>query len=123
MLTWQELSQQLQQIINAFIRFIKVRRREEATIGIAAILFLVGYSFIKWLPDPLQEFIKSLHGDLIIPSVLYIAGLIFLGYGIYRIWRLVHTPDLPPPANRPSAVRGPQALDRKSTRLNSSHRT
>jgi internalin A len=110
MFSWQELSRQLQQIVNTFIHFVKVRRREEAAIGIAAILFWVGYSFIKWLPAELQEWAQSRHGNLIIPGVFYIAGLIFLLYGTYRIWRLVYVPDLPPVTNRPSAIKGPLAF-------------
>jgi internalin A len=107
---WNEISQQLQQIINEVIRFAKARRREEAAIGIAAILFWVGYSIIKWLPEELQDFVKSWRGDLIVPAVFYAAGLIFLSYGFYRIWKLVFTPDLPPPTNRPSAIKGPLAF-------------
>ena len=75
---WQALWQQLQQIINALIHFLKARRREEAPIAIAAILFWIGYHFINWFPSELQGFIKSWHGDSIIPGCLYIAGLIFL---------------------------------------------
>jgi Leucine-rich repeat (LRR) protein len=107
---WQELYQQLLQIINSFIRFVKARRREEAPIGIAAILFLTGRYFINFFPSELQGFIRSWHGDKIIPGCLYVAGLIFLSYGIYRIWRLAHNPDLPPVTNRTSAVKGPLAF-------------
>ena len=107
---WQELYQQLLQIINAAIRFVKARRREEAPIGIAAILFWIGYHFIDWFREGLQDFIRSWHGDKIIPGCLYVAGLIFLSYGIYRIWRLAHNPDLPPVTNRTSAVKGPLAF-------------
>ncbi len=110
MLGWQELLQRLQQIINAFIGFVKARRREEAPIGIAAILFWVGYHFIDWFRGELLGFIRYVHGDVIIPGCLYIAGLIFLGYGIYRIWRLTYNPDLPPVTNRLSAVKGPLAF-------------
>src|SRR5436305_1996247 len=102
--------QQLQIIINMLTRFVKARRREEAAIGLAAILFWIGYSLIQWLPESLQGFVKSWRGDLIIPGALYVAGLILLGHSIYRIWKLVYTPALPPPVNRPSAIKGPLAF-------------
>jgi hypothetical protein len=110
MLSWQALLQQLQQIINAAIRFVKARRREEAAIGLAAIMFWVGSSFIGWFPKELQDFIKSWRGDWIITGVLYVAGLIFLADGVYRIWRLVQGPDLPPVTNRPAVIKGPLAF-------------
>lgn len=110
MLDWQVLSQQLQQIINTVIRFIKVRRREEATIGLAAILIWLGYSSVSWLSPELKDFLKGWNGHLIIPGIFFVAGGIFLSYGIYRIWKLVYIEALPPPANRPSAIKGPQAF-------------
>ena len=110
MLSWQSLLQQLQQIITTLIRFVKARHREEAAIGLAALLFWIGYSFLAWFPEELQNFIKSWHGHIIIPGVLYSAGLFFLGHGIYHIWRLVQGPDLPPVTNRPSAIKGPLAF-------------
>lgn len=110
MLSWQALSQQLQEIVNTFIRFLKARRREEATIGVAAILILTGYSIAKWLPNPLPDFIGSWYGHLIIPGLFYLAGLCFLFYGSYRLWQLVYTPELPPAINSPSAIKGPLAF-------------
>ena len=83
------------------VRFVKARRREEASIGLAAILFWVGYSFINWFPVELQEFIKSSRGHLFIPAVLYVTGFGFLSYGRYRIWRLVQGSDLPPVTDKP----------------------
>lgn len=110
MLSWQELSQQLHQSVNTFIRIVKARRREEAAIGIAAILFWIGDSFFNWLPKVVQDWVESWRGNLIIPIIFYVAGLLFLLYGVYRIWQLVFTPDLPPVANRPSAIKGPLAF-------------
>jgi hypothetical protein len=104
------LSQQLQQFVNAAIRLVKARRREEAAIGLAAMLFWLGHSFIGWLSEDIQNFVKSWRGNLIIPAVLYALGAIFLSYGIYRIWRLVHTSELPPVTNKPSAIKGPGAF-------------
>src|ERR1044072_5101802 len=31
-------------------------------------------------------------------------------YGVVRIWRLVHPPELPPAKDRPSAIKGPMAF-------------
>lgn len=110
MLGWPELSQQLEGIVKSVIRFAKARKREEATIGLAAILFLVAYSFPKWLTPEFKDWVGSWQGLLIIPGIFYVAGLGFLFYGTYRIWLLVHTPDLPPPKDRPSAIKGPIAF-------------
>lgn len=110
MLGWQELSQQLEGLVESAVRFAKARKREEATIGLAAILFWVAYSFSKWLPPEFKEWVGSWHGLLIIPGVFYAAGLSLLCYGFYRIWLLVQTPDLPPPRDRPSAIKGPIAF-------------
>lgn len=112
MLSWQELSQQLQQIVKTFVRFVKSRRREEALIGLAALLFLAGYSFPGLLPTDTQfkNWVASWHGLLIIPAIFYVAGAVFLFYGGYRIWQMVLTPELPPPKDRPSAIKGPVAF-------------
>jgi hypothetical protein len=110
MLNWQELSQQLRQIVNTVIQFAKARRREEAAIGLAAILFWLGPSLINWLPKELQDFVKYWHGNLIITGVFYSVGLVFLGYGIFRIWKLTYIPNLSTPTNRPSAIKGPRAF-------------
>ncbi|HYH86098.1 MAG TPA: AAA family ATPase, partial [Pyrinomonadaceae bacterium] len=112
MLSWQELSQQLQQIVNSIVRFVKARRREEATIGLAAILFWIGFSLPKFFPpeERLSKFVNSWHGVVIAQCVLYIAGAGLLLYGGHRIWQLVQTPDLSPPKDRPSAIKGPIAF-------------
>ncbi|MDX6693696.1 MAG: hypothetical protein QOF02_1299 [Blastocatellia bacterium] len=106
----QEWLPKLKPTVDSVIRFLKARRREEAALALAALLVWLGYSFIKWLPERLQEFVKSWKGDLIVPGVFYVAGLLVLLYGIYRIWKLTYTPELPPPANRPSAIKGPLAF-------------
>jgi internalin A len=108
--SWQDILLQLQNITKAFIRMVKARRREEAAIGIAAFLFWLGHSLVGWFPADLQDFIKSWHGNLIIPAVFYSAGLSFLGYGVYHLWRLVREPDLPAVTNRASAIKGPLAF-------------
>jgi Leucine-rich repeat (LRR) protein len=112
MLIWQELSQQLQQSVNSIVRFVKARKREEATISLAALLSWLGYSFPKLLTPELHDWISSWRysGLLIIPGIFYTAGAVFLCYGGYRIWQLVLTPDLPPPKDRPSAIKGPIAF-------------
>lgn len=110
MLSWQDLSNQLQQIANAAIRFIKARQRENSAFGLAAISFLVGYLFFHWLPEGLQNFVRAWHGDLIIAGAFYLLGLIFLFYGFYRLWKLTYTSELPPSSNHPSAIKGPMAF-------------
>jgi hypothetical protein len=110
MFSWQKLLQQLEQLVTSLVRLVKARRREETALGLAAILFWLGSSLIGWFPEDLQNFIKSWHGQRIIPGVLYTAGAGFLIYAAYRIWRLVHTSELPPIANRPSAIKGPGAF-------------
>lgn len=112
MLSWQELSQHLQQIIKAIIRFVKARKREEATIGLAALLFWLGFSLPKFFPPEaeLSKFVNSWHGVLVAQCVFYITGAGLLLYGGYRIWQLVLTPHLPPPKDRPSAIKGPIAF-------------
>lgn len=110
MLNWQKVLQSVQQFVNFFIRTVKARRREEAAIGIAAVFFFIGYSFMRWLPEGLQEFVKSWRGHQIISGILYIAAAVFLARGIYFIWKLVQAPALPPSTNRPSAIKGPLAF-------------
>jgi len=110
MSSWAELAQQLQQTIYGVVRLIKARRREEAPIGLAALLFWVGYSFSRWLTPELTEFLKPWHVVLIAQSLCYIAGVALLAYSGVRLWRLVYVPDLPPPQDRPSAIKGPMAF-------------
>ena len=110
MLNWPDLSRQIQQIASSIVQVVKARKREEATFGVAAIFFWLGYSFPKWLSPELKGWVGSWHGLLFIPGILFAAGLVFLFYGLNRIWKLVYTPELPPPKNRPSAIKGPVAF-------------
>lgn len=106
----QDFALQLRSIIDVVTRFIKARRREEATIAFAALLLWIGYKVSDWLPKELAEFLKPWHGVLIGQSVLYLAGLALLVYGFLRIKRLVWVEDLPPGKDRPSAIKGPMAF-------------
>jgi hypothetical protein len=110
MFSWQQLAEQLRQIVQTAISFIQARRREEASLAFAALLFWIGYKFSSWLTPELTEFLKTWRGLLIIQAVFYLAGLASLAYGIYRIYRLVSVPELPPEKNRPSAIKGPMAF-------------
>src|SRR5438067_7556153 len=112
MLSLQELSRQLQQAANTVVRFTRARRREEAIFGLAAILFSAGYFFPRLLTPELKNWISSWRysGLLVIPGIFFVAGFVFLFYGGYRVWQLVVTPDLPPPKDRPSAIKGPIAF-------------
>ena len=110
MLTWHQLSPQIRQIVTASIRVAKSRRREEIAIGLAAALITISVSLNKWLPEIVHNFVDPWRGNIILPATFFVLGLVALGYGIYRIWKLVFVPDLPPPANRPSAIKGPLAF-------------
>jgi hypothetical protein len=73
-LNWPELAQQLRQIINTVIRFIKARQREKASLAIAAILFLGGYALGgKLLPE-----LRNAQGSLQLSGVLQVALLVIL---------------------------------------------
>ena len=106
----QELSQQIRSILDIVLRFVKARRREEATIAFAALLLWFGYKLSSWLPTELAEFLKPWRGVLIAQIVLYSAGLALLVYGFWRIKRLVWVEPLPPGKDRPSAIKGPMAF-------------
>lgn len=54
----QDFALQLRSIIDVIIRFLKARRREEATIAFAALLLWIGYKLSEWLPKELAEFLK-----------------------------------------------------------------
>jgi hypothetical protein len=52
--SWQQLLQSLQQIVKAFIRFVKARRREEVPIALAALLLVNN-------PEPLAKLTNLIH--------------------------------------------------------------
>ncbi len=107
---WLELVQQLRQVLNGAIRFLKARRREEAPLALAALCFWLGSAFAGWLTSDLKEFLNQWHGVLIVQGVCYVAGLAMLVYSGSRIWRLVYVPELPPIKDRPSVIKGPVAI-------------
>jgi hypothetical protein len=106
----EDVSQQLQQFVNFAVRIAKARRQEEAIIGLAAILFALGYSIPKWLTPELKAWVNSWHGLVIIPGFMFATGAGLLLYAGYRIWLLVQAPELPPPKDRSSAIKGPIAF-------------
>lgn len=110
MTSWRELAKLLRSLLERMVRLIKARRSEEAPLGFAAILFWVGHSVSGWLTPEITEFLKSWHGLPIFQSVFYAGGLAFLAYGGYRVSKLFIAPDLPPPTNRSSAIKGPNAF-------------
>jgi hypothetical protein len=111
MFTWKRLEEHFGQIINAAIRFIKARRREEASITVGAILIWAGIYFPEWLKKVgADEFVASWKGDVISRSVLIAAGAGLVLYAAFKIFRLVYVPSLPPPQDRPSAIKGPMAF-------------
>lgn len=108
--SWLELTQQLRQVINGAIRFVKARRREEASLALAALFFWLGSAFAGWLAPEFKEFLNQWRGVLIVQGVFYVAGLAMLVYSGISIWRLVYIPELPPIKDRPSVVKGPAAF-------------
>ncbi|MGH9753568.1 MAG: hypothetical protein ACREA2_12360 [Blastocatellia bacterium] len=110
MINWQQIAQNPRQVVDPIIRFIKARRREEATLAFAILLLWIGHSFSDWLTPDLTEFLKPWRVVLIIRGVLYVAGFGLLVYAGFRIWRLVYVPDLPLVKDRPSAIKGPMAF-------------
>jgi hypothetical protein len=52
-----------------------------------------------------KEFVGLWKGDIIGRSILIAAGAGLFLYGAFKIFRLVYVPDLPPPADRPSAIK------------------
>jgi Cdc6-like AAA superfamily ATPase len=89
----------------SFIRILKGRKREQAGFAIAAFCFTAGSAVGgKLLPDfkdGWQELVRI---------ALYAVGVACLVYTAFRVWRLVHPPELPPAKDRPSAVKGPMAF-------------
>ncbi len=74
MFSWKQLEAQLRQIINAAVRFIKARRREEASITFGAFLIWAGIYFPAWLEKAgMKEFVGSWKGDVIGRSILIAA--------------------------------------------------
>jgi len=111
MFTWKRLEEHFRRIINAVIRFIKARRREEASITVGAFLIWAGIYFPEWLEKVgVDEFVASWKGDVIGRSVLIAAGVGLILYAAFKIFRLVYVPPLPPPQDRPSAIKGPMAF-------------
>jgi len=95
-----------QQFVN-FIRTLKGRKREKAAFAIAALCFPGGYAVGGKL---LPEFKDGLVWQEIIQIALYVSGVACLAYTAFRVWRLVHPPELPPAKDRPSAIKGPMAF-------------
>jgi hypothetical protein len=109
--SWKKLEEHLRQIINIVIRFIKAQRREEASITFGAFLIWAGVSLPEWLEKVgLKEFVASWYGDKIGRGILITAGAGLVLYAAFKFFRLVYVPDLPPPQDRPSAIKGPMAF-------------
>ena len=107
----QELSQQVRSIIEVVIRFVRARKREEASISFGALLILGGVYLANGLEKVgLKEFFAWWHGEAIVRGLLIATGIGFVLYGGYKIFRLVYVPPLPPGKDRPSAIKGPMAF-------------
>jgi hypothetical protein len=111
MFTWKQIEEHFRQIINAAIRFVKARRREEASITFGAFLIWAGIYFPECLEKAgVKGFVASWKGDVIGRGILIAAGVGLVLYAAFKIFRLVYVPDLPPPQDRPSAIKGPMAF-------------
>lgn len=110
MLNLPELTQQLRQVIEGLVGLLRTRRREGLALAFAVLLLWSGYSFAGWLAPEIKDFLNKWHGVLIIQIACYVAGGALVLYGAYQIWRLVQVTPLPPPKDRPSAIKGPMAF-------------
>ncbi|HEY6401125.1 MAG TPA: hypothetical protein VI479_06935, partial [Blastocatellia bacterium] len=111
MFNWRQIEETLRQIINTTVRFIRARRREEAAITAGSILIWSGIYFPELLEKVgLKELVALWKGDVIGRSLLIAAGAGSVLYAAFKIFRLVYVPDLPPPQDRPSAIKGPMAF-------------
>ncbi len=107
----QEFSQQVRSIIDVVVRFVRARKREEASISFGALLILGGVYLASGLEKVgLKDFFAWWYGDTIVRGLLIAAGIGFVLYGGYKIFRLVYVPPLPPGKDRPSAIKGPLAF-------------
>ena len=110
MLNLPELTQQLRQVIEGLVGLLRTRRREGLALAFAVLLLWSGYSFSGWLAPEIKDFLNKWHGVLIIQIACYVAGGALVLYGAYQIWRLVQVTPLPPPKDRPSAIKAPMAF-------------
>ncbi|MBS1787982.1 MAG: hypothetical protein JST85_09685 [Acidobacteria bacterium] len=107
----QEFSQQVRSIIDVVIRFVRARKREEASISFGTLLILGGVYLSSGLEKVgLKDFFATWHGEAIVRGLLIAVGIGFVLYGGYKIFRLVYVPPLPPGKDRPSAIKGPMAF-------------
>jgi internalin A len=111
MFNWRQIEETVIQIIKTAIRFVKARRREEGAITAGALLIWAGIYFPEWLDNAgVKDFFASWRGDAIGRSILTALGAGLVLYAAIKIFRLVYVPDLPPPQDRPSAIKGPMAF-------------
>src|SRR4051812_4676629 len=96
MTDWQILSETLVRTVRGIVGLVKRHRREPASIALAALLFWIGFSLPPWLRLQLRDWPGIEIGLRIVQAICYLAGLILLGHGSYRIWRLASPPALPP---------------------------
>ncbi len=100
--------QQLELHVKTAIRMLKGRRRDQAAFFVAALCFSGGLALDKLVTG---EWVARLQ------IALYAIGVIALGYGVTRVWRLVNPPELPPAKDRPSAIKGPMAFTEADGKL------
>ncbi len=101
--TW---SQKIREIVG----WIRIKPREVVALFLALGLFYIARNWPAWLPETVRDWMNSWHGVAIFTGVWYAGGTVLAGYAVYRIWKQVRPPRLPPPEDRPAAIKGPMAF-------------
>ncbi|MHC4405556.1 MAG: ATP-binding protein, partial [Planctomycetota bacterium] len=83
--------------------------REVASVVIAMGLFWIAQNLSGWL-EFLEEWLEPWHGIEVLTVACYVGAIGLVVYAVYQIWKQVRPPALPPPEDRPAAVKGPMAF-------------
>lgn len=111
MVNIKEIEESFRNLTYSIKSFIMARKREEACITAGAFLLWVGINFVDWLQViGLKGFFQYWHGDTIGRVFLFTASSSLFLYAAVKIFKLVYVRDLPPPTDRPSAIKGPRAF-------------
>lgn len=113
----QEFNQKFQELVQRIITLIKSGRRVEAFFLLSSILFFLGYYSLDWLspdnkliPPEIKKFLTEWYLHSIIPGILFIGGVVLLGYAVFHFWRLLQPPFEEAVDDLPSAIKGPGAF-------------
>ncbi len=88
------------------IQIIRYGRREQLFLFIGAVWFFLLQKF----PEFIQPIIPITESFKPIVNNLYLIGVLFIAYGVWRIWKLAIPPHLPEMAPKPTAIKGPLAF-------------